>query len=127
VAFPLIVRVLVPAWRAIPPRLSEAATVLGAGEVRRLIDIDLRLLRRAFVAGLGLAVAVSLGEFGAASLLSRRGAETMPVAIARLLERTGDLVRAQAFVLSSLLIVSCAATLFVVEISLGRQGDVAHH
>jgi len=43
------------------------------------------------------------------------------------LERTGDLVRAQAFVLSSVLIVSCAATLFVVEISLGRQGDVAHH
>ncbi|MFM7666383.1 MAG: ABC transporter permease [Actinomycetota bacterium] len=127
VAFPLIVRVLVPAWRAIPPRLSEAATALGAGEVRRLIDVDLRLLRRAFVAGLGLAVAVSLGEFGAASLLSRRGAETMPVAVARLLERTGDLVRAQAFVLSSLLVVLCAATLLVVEISLWRQRDVAHH
>ncbi|MFM7525103.1 MAG: ABC transporter permease [Actinomycetota bacterium] len=127
VAFPLIVRVLVPAWRAIPPRLSEAATALGAGEVRRLVDIDLRLLRRAFAAGLGLAVAVSLGEFGAASLLSRQGAETMPVAIARLLERTGDLVRAQAFVLSSLLVVLCAATLLVVEISLGRQRDVAHH
>ncbi|MFM7899079.1 MAG: hypothetical protein ACKO97_08980, partial [Actinomycetota bacterium] len=98
-----------------------------AREVRRIVDIDLRLLRRAIVAGLGLAVAVSLGEFGAASLLSRQGAETMPVAIARLLERTGDLVRAQAFVLSSLLVVLCAATLLVVEISLGRQRDVAHH
>ena len=89
--------------------------------------MDLRLLRRAFAAGLGLAVAVSLGEFGAASLLSRRGAETMPVAVARLLERTGDLVRAQAFVLASLLVVLCVAALSVVETAVGRSRDAAHH
>lgn len=126
-AFPLIARVLVPAWRAVPARLADAAAVLGAGELRRLVDVDLRLVRRAFAAGLGLAVAVSLGEFGAASLLSRRGAETMPVAVARLLERTGDLVRAQAFVLASLLVVLCVAALSVVETAVGRSRDAAHH
>ena len=114
-AVPLLVRVLVPAWRSIPSRLHEAATVLGAGEFRRLIDVDVRYLKRTFVAGLGLAVAVSLGEFGAASILSRRGTETMPVAVARLLERTGDLIRAQAFALASLLIVFCVGALLVVE------------
>lgn len=120
VAFPLVVRVLVPAWRAIPERLHEAAAVLGAGGVRRIVDVDLRLLRRSFVAGSGLAVAVSLGEFGAASLLSRRGVETMPVAITRLLGRTGDLVRAQAFVLASMLIGLCFVAMLVVELALGR-------
>ncbi len=120
-AVPLLVRVLVPAWRSIPARLHEAATVLGAGELRRLIDVDVRYLKRTFIGGLGLAMAVSLGEFGAASILSRRGAETMPVAVARLLTRTGDIVRAQAFALSSLLIVFCIGALLVVESATGGR------
>ena len=37
----------------------------------------------------GLAAAISLGEFGATSFLSRRGDETMPIVIERLLGRTG--------------------------------------
>jgi thiamine transport system permease protein len=68
---------------------------------------------------------VSLGEFGAASLMSRQNTETLPVAIARLLERTGDLVRAQAFVLASVLVLACFAVLCVVEVALGRSERVA--
>jgi len=125
VAFPLAVRVLVPAWRTVPRGLHAAAAVLGADERRRLLHIDLRLLRRAIVAALGIVVAVSLGEFGAASLLSRDGAETLPVAIARLLARTGDLVRAQGFVLATILIVACVGVLAIVESALGRRRHVA--
>ena len=125
VAFPLAVRVLVPAWRTTPIGLHQAAAVLGAGELRRLVDIDLRRMRPAIVASLGLIIAVSLGEFGAASLMSRAGGETMPVVIARLLSRTGDLVRAQAFVLASLLVVVCIAALVLVESALGRSDRVA--
>lgn len=127
VAFPLAVRVLVPAWRTIPIGLHQAAAVLGAGELRRLVDIDLRRMRPAIVASLGLVIAVSLGEFGAASLMSRSGGETMPVVIARLLSRTGDLVRAQAFVLASLLVVVCLAALMLVESALGGSDHVARH
>ena len=125
VAFPLAVRVLVPAWRTTPIGLHQAAAVLGAGELRRLVDIDLRRMRPAIVASLGLIIAVSLGEFGAASLMSRAGGETMPVVIARLLSRTGDLVRAQAFVLASLLVAVCIAALVLVESALGRSDRVA--
>lgn len=49
----------------------------------------------------------------------------MPVVIARLLSRTGDLVRAQAFVLASLLVVVCIAALVLVESALGRSDRVA--
>lgn len=125
VAFPLAVRVLVPTWRSIPNGLHHAAAVLGASETQRLLYIDLRLLRRAIVASVGLIIAVSLGEFGAASLMSRQDTETLPVAIARLLERTGDPVRAQAFVLASVLVLACFAALCVVEIALGRSERVA--
>jgi thiamine transport system permease protein len=127
VALPLVVRVLVPAWHAIPLQLHDAAAVLGAGEVRRLVDIDLRLIRRAVAAGLGLVLAVSLGEFGAASILSRSGAETMPVTIGRLLSRTGDLVRAQAFALSTLLVLLCFVALLFVEAIFGRNRDAQRH
>jgi thiamine transport system permease protein len=77
-------------------------------------------MRPAIVASLGLVVAVSLGEFGAASMLSREGAETIPVAIARLLSRTGDEVRAQAFALASILVVVCVMALAIVEMALQR-------
>ncbi len=115
VGLPLAVRVLVPAWRNIAPGLHDAAAVLGASPRRRFLDVDLRLLRPALIAAAGLVAAVSLGEFGAASMLSRSGTETMPVMIARLLARTGDLVRTQAFVLSTLLVVTCIAALLLVE------------
>ena len=121
VAFPLAVRVLVPAWRTIPSGLRAAAGVLGASEHRQLRNVDLRLMRRPVGAALGLIVAVSLGEFGAASLLSRSGSETLPVLIARLLGRTGDVIRAQAFALASVLVVACLSALFLVEIALGRS------
>ena len=49
-------------------------------------------LRRPLVVAAGLAAAISLGEFGATSFLSRSGSETMPIAIERLLGRTGRLV-----------------------------------
>ena len=120
VAFPLAVRSLVPSWRNVTPRLRDAAAVLGASPTRRLFDVDLRLVRPAVVAAVGLIVAVSLGEFGAASMLSRSGAETLPVAIARLLGRTGDTVRSQAFVLATLLVFACLAALLVVDVG-GRQ------
>ena len=115
IGMPLAMRVLVPAWRNIAPGLHDAAAVLGATPRRRFVDIDLRLLRPALIAATGLVVAVSLGEFGAASMLSRSGAETMPVMIARLLGRTGDLVRTQAFVLATVLVVACVAALLLVE------------
>jgi thiamine transport system permease protein len=107
--------VLVPSWRNVSPVLRDAAAVLGASPARRLLDIDLRLLRPAIVAAIALIGAVSLGEFGAASMLSRSGAETLPVSISRLLGRTGDVVRTQAFVLATLLVVACLAALLVID------------
>lgn len=120
VAFPLGMRVLAPAWRTTPVSMHHAAAVLGANGWWRLFDIDLRRMRPALVAALGLIVAVSLGEFGAASLLSRDGAETMPVTISRLLSRTGDVVRAQAFAMASLLVLLCVVALIAVESALKR-------
>ena len=72
-------------------------------------------------AGAGLAAAISLGEFGATSFLSRSGGETLPIAIERLLGRTGRLFQAQAFALSTILAVATITIVMVVD----RGGDHA--
>ena len=89
VALPFVVRALVPALRALDPRLHDAAATLGASPhvVRRTVDLP--LLGRPLAAAAGLAFAVSLGEFGATVFLARADAPTLPVAVFRFLGRPG--------------------------------------
>jgi thiamine transport system permease protein len=115
VAVPFVVRATLPVLRNRPQGWIDAASVLGASPVRAWWEIDARLLRRPLVVGAGFAAAISLGEFGATTLLSRTGDETLPLTIARLLGRAGDLPRAQASVLALLLAVVTLAVLVAVD------------
>jgi len=63
----------------------------------------------------GLAAAVSLGEFGAASLLSRTDSPTVPVQIERLLSKPGESSFATAAVLSVILVILTMTLLAVVD------------
>jgi ABC-type Fe3+ transport system permease subunit len=58
---------------------------------------------------------VSLGDFGAASVLSRSGGETAPVAIARLLSRPSDVTRTQGFALALMLAAVTVVLLHVAD------------
>lgn len=89
VATPLVVRTLLPVLRAIDPRLREVAATLGASPGRVLATVDGPFLVRGWGLAVGFAFAVSLGEFGATSFLSRPDHLTLPVVIYRLLGRPG--------------------------------------
>lgn len=62
--------------------------------------VDVRSVRRPIALAVGLGAAVSLGEFGATSFLTRSGHETLPVSIARLLGRPGDVMQSGGYALS---------------------------
>jgi thiamine transport system permease protein len=64
----------------------------------------------------GLAAAISLGEFGATSFLTRSGSETMPIAIERLLGRTGAALQAQAYVLATILAVATIVIVLLLDL-----------
>jgi thiamine transport system permease protein len=113
VALPFVVRLLVPALRAIDPRLREAAAVLGAPPRRAWREVDLPIVGRALAAAAGFAFAVSLGEFGATVFLAQVDRPTLPVAIFRFLGRPGPLEFGQALALSTILM---ALTIVVVVI-----------
>ncbi len=123
VALPFVVRTMTPVLRSIDDRLREAAAVLGAPPARVWREIDLPLVRRAVLVAAGFAFAISLGEFGATTVIARADTPTVPVAIDRLLGRPGTLNVGQAFALSVVLLVITALAVLLVDRA--RPADAA--
>jgi len=124
VAFPFVVRNLTPALRSIRPRMRQAAAVLGAspGEVIRYIDIP--LISRSIVVAATFAFTISLGEFGATSLIARPQYPTIPIAIYRLISRPGEINYGQALALSTILmLVAGAGMLLINHLKIGEAGE----
>ncbi|MGI5428917.1 ABC transporter permease [Streptomyces sp. CA-179760] len=115
VGVPFVVRTMLPVLRAVDVRLREAASVLGASPWRVWREVDLPMVRRALLIAAGFAFAVSLGEFGATVFIARPDNPTLPVAVARLLGRPGELNYGQAMALSTILMAVCAVALLVLE------------
>lgn len=119
VAVPLVVAVVAPALRTTDRRILAVAATLGAGPTRAFWTAYGPVLRVVVVASAGLAAAVSLGEFGAASFLARVGSPTVPVQIVRLLGRPGEQSVGVAAVLAVVLVVLTLTLVLAVD-RLGR-------
>ncbi|HLS12902.1 MAG TPA: iron ABC transporter permease [Beutenbergiaceae bacterium] len=115
VAIPLVVRTVLPVLRAIDPRLREVAGTLGAAPVRVLVHVDGPYLVRSLGLAIGFAFAVSLGEFGATSFLSRPDRPTLPVVIFRLIGRPGAENYQMALAASVVLAILTAAIMTIAE------------
>jgi len=116
IAIPFVVRSTLPVLRAIHPDQRAAAIMLGASPLRAWWEVELRRLARPLAAGAGFAAAISLGEFGATTFLTRSGRETLPIAIDRLIGRAGALPRTQAFALATILLVVTAAIVVAADL-----------
>ena len=104
IALPLVIRALEPATRAIPASLRNASATLGASPLATWHRVELPLLKPALLRATGLSMAISLGEFGATSFLSRSGSTTLPIAIAQLLGRPGVATQQAGFALAALMV-----------------------
>ena len=114
-AFPFVVRSLLPALRGLDPRLREAARTLGAGPARVLREVDLPLLFPALLVSAVFAFTVSIGEFGAALLLYRPEYPTVPVVIDRFLGLPGQQNYGQALALSTILMLITGLSFVLLE------------
>jgi thiamine transport system permease protein len=115
VIIPLVVRMILPVLRGVDVRLRQAAATLGASPLRVWREIDFPLTARAIVAAAGFGYVVALGEFGATSFLARPDAPTLPVAIAGLVSRPGELNSQMAYAACTLLMVVTAVVVTVIE------------
>ncbi|PID72994.1 MAG: hypothetical protein CR992_00435 [Desulfobacterales bacterium] len=110
IAFPFVVRCILPSLRLIPNSLGEAATLLGASPLKTYTKITLPLIRNSLFVASIFAFAISMGEFGASSFIARPHTPTMPVAIFRFLSQPGGMNYGQAMAMSSILmIVTCSS------------------
>jgi thiamine transport system permease protein len=109
VAFPFVVRCILPSLRQIPQTLREAASLLGASPYQVWRWVDIPIVSRAILVGAVFAFSISMGEFGASAFVTRPHTPTMPVAIFRFLGQPGDLNYGQAMAMSSILmLVTCS-------------------
>jgi thiamine transport system permease protein len=117
VAFPFVVRTLLPVLQGIKPSLREAAIVMGASPVRVWREVDLPIVGRALLVAAVFAFTISMGEFGATSFIVRPNSSflTLPVAIQRYLGQPGALNFGQALAMSSILMAVCAAGFVAIE------------
>ena len=115
IALPFVVRTILPAIRAIPETLREAARSLGANPLQVLLKVDLPILLRSLLVSLVFAFTISLGEFGASSFLSNPHTPTIPVAIYRYISQPGALNYGQALAMSSLLLFVCGLGSLLIE------------
>jgi thiamine transport system permease protein len=122
VAFPFVVRNLTPALRSIRPRIRQAAAVLGASPANVLRFIDIPLIARSLLVAATFAFTISLGEFGATSLIARPEYPTVPIAIYRLISRPGETNYGQALALSTILMLVAGASMLLINRM--RIGDI---
>jgi len=115
VALPFVVRSVLPALRSIQPQLRETAAILGASPWLVWREVDLPIVARALLVGAVFAFTVSMGEFGATSLIARPERPTMPVAIFRFLGRPGTINYGQALAMSTLLMLVCTVGFLAIE------------
>jgi thiamine transport system permease protein len=123
VAFPFVIRSLLPAWRGIPQSLREAAAILGASPIKVWQAVDWPILNRALAVGAMFAFAISMGEFGATVFVARPQTPTMPLAIYRYLTHPGAMNYGQAMAMSSILMVTTAIGFVLMEKIRTTPGD----
>lgn len=115
VAYPFVIRSLLPVLKGMNSNLREAAAVLGANPARVFLLVELPLIAPALLVGATFAFAVSMGEFGASLILVRVEFTTMPVAIFRFLGLPGTANLGMALGMSCLLMVVVSLGFIAIE------------
>ena len=84
VSFPLVFKAARAAFETVDPQLEDAARTLGSGQLAVFFRVSLPLAWRGILAGLLLAFARALGEFGATLMVAgsiRGKTQTLSIAV----------------------------------------------
>jgi molybdate transport system permease protein len=116
VAFPLVLKSARAAFEGVDPRLENAARVLGLGEWAVFLRVTLPLAWRGILAGVLLAFARALGEFGATLMVAGSipgRTQTLSVAIYEAVQAGQDEI-------ANLLVLITSVVCVVVLVTAGR-------
>lgn len=115
VTFPLIVKPARAAFESVNPQLEQAARTLGVGEWGLFLRVTLPLAWRGILAGVLLAFARCLGEFGATLMIAGsipHETQTLSIAVYDAVQAGDDVLANQLVVIISLV---CVAILWLTQ------------
>lgn len=118
-AVPYVIRTARAAFEEIDVSVREAARIDGASRLQQFLLVLLPLGRRGIVAGIALAFARALGEFGATLMVAGNipgRTQTMPIAIY-------DAVQAGSYDLAGVLVAILTVAALAVLLLVGRLGS----
>jgi molybdate transport system permease protein len=116
VAFPLVMKSARAAFETIDPQFERAARVLGLSPLAVFFRVTLPLARRGILAGLLLAFARALGEFGATLMV----AGSIPGRTQTLSIAVYEAVQAGQDTTANVLVIIVSATCVAVLLAVGR-------
>ena len=123
VAFPLVFKPARAAFEAVDGQLEQAARVLGVSEAALFFRVTLPLARRGILAGVLLAFARALGEFGATLMVAGSipgKTQTLSIAIYEAVQAGQDDV-------ANTLVLITSAVCIVVLLAAGRLNGRLRH
>ncbi|MSY63409.1 MAG: ABC transporter permease subunit, partial [Actinobacteria bacterium] len=124
-AIPMVVRVLYPALLAIDHATREQAMTDGARKRQIFFYVDLALVKPVLKTAIAFSALVSLGEFGAASLLAYGDQSTVPMLMYQLISRPGNQNYGMALAVATILtIITTLVVLFVSKETSSRMKPV---
>jgi molybdate transport system permease protein len=125
-SFPLLARTARVAFEGVNPRLEQIARTLGASEWRVFFTITLPLAARGVIAGMLLAFARAVGEFGATILVAGNiPGETTTLALA-IYDRVQLGRDDEAFALLLVAVAIAFAAVWTAEVFLRRRDERRH-
>lgn len=124
VVFPLLYKSSRAALEQVDPCLEEAARSLGASDLRVFLTVSLPLAGKGIVAGLMLAFARGMGEFGATLMIAGNipgKTQTLALAIYDAFQAGDDVLAGWLVLLASAV---CAGLLMAAELLLKRRDGI---
>lgn len=113
-AIPMVIRVLYPALVEVNESTREQAMTDGASSFSIFWSIDLAMIQPVLKTAIAFSALVSLGEFGAASLLAFGNQSTIPMLMFSLISRPGGDNYGMALAVTFILIVITTVIVFAV-------------
>jgi sulfate transport system permease protein len=113
VSIPLVVRAVAPVLEEIGDDQEQAANTLGAGPVQTFLRITLPSIRGALAYGVVLALARSLGEYGAVAVVSGRLVGRTQTVTLLVQERYQNFDQQTAYACAVLLVLTAVIALLV--------------
>lgn len=114
-AVPIVIRLVYPALLAIDKSHFEAASTAGANRLQIWWLIEMPMARFSIYTASAFAAMISLGEFGAASLLAYGDQATLPTVLYSLISKPGGENYGMAMAASTLIIVLTFAVVFLIS------------